>query len=147
MAKGKRGPGNQGLPNRPNTLPKKTASANPQPRSSVAYKKEFSLHAGPLPPPGTIQQYDEILPGAAQTIFDNWNKEIEHRQDFQDEQLRLEAKDSARGMYCALTVMLAGMGVATYLGIHGQTVVAAAAIGAPILGVATTMILGRNRPQ
>jgi uncharacterized membrane protein len=40
-----------------------------------------SSFAGPLPAPGTLAEYDRILPGLAREIVDQWKAETRHRHE------------------------------------------------------------------
>ena len=54
-------------------------------------------HAGPLPPPETLKEYNEILPDAAERIFSMAEKEQEHHHTTEIKLVDHEIKKQAKG--------------------------------------------------
>lgn len=56
--------------------------------------------SGPLPPPGSLDEYDAVLPGLAREIVDQWKGETAHRHRTIDE-LRTTDREAMRLFHAA----------------------------------------------
>jgi uncharacterized membrane protein len=94
----------------------------------------------PLPEPGVLRQYDEILPGFARQVLDAAREEVEHRR-------RLERAESLRrtlGQVLAPVVALSFV-VTAYRLVAGGHEAAGVALGAlDIVALAAAFVLGRR---
>lgn len=111
---------------------------------SISLSAERSF-TGPIPPPWTLREYEEILPGSADRILSMAEREASARHERNAERLRLSAvvlaEDAARtrrGMYIGAGLGLALLGVALALALEGATwpaVVAAVSQLAPTAAI------------
>ena len=106
------------------------ADLSAQPEARAQLRQTHYRYVGPLPEPGHLQQYDDILPGAAERIFASWEAQSHHRQ-------RLEI----RSQWCALTTVLAAIGAGVLCAAFGQPWVGGAIAVTAVLGVTATSIL------
>ncbi len=60
--------------------------------------QEFS---GPIPPPGIIAGYEEVVPGAADRIIQMAERQAMHRQSIEQMEAKIEARDSLLGILFA----------------------------------------------
>ncbi len=98
----------------------------------LAWSASFS---GPLPPPASLAEYDQTVPGLAREIVDQWKAETEHRHRTIDG-LREIDRDSMhayygserRGQWLALVVFLAVIAVAVLAIVLHREAVGVAAI-------------------
>ena len=73
--------------NTPETELDLTAGDQPPPPGAQALPPaaamvfEASLYRGPLPDPGTLREYDEVVPGCAKQIIDEWQSQTRHRHE------------------------------------------------------------------
>ncbi len=95
-------------------------------REQVRQAFVMGLFQGPLPPPDLLDNYEQILPGAAERIFGLTETEQSHRVGWEDRALSGELKYSLTGLWLG-----AGVVVALFL-----SAVACAAMGATEIGVA-----------
>lgn len=58
-----------------------------QDRTLLAQQTTVS-YSGPIPPPESLEKYDKVVPGSAQTIIDMAVKEQEHRHDIEGKQTK-----------------------------------------------------------
>lgn len=81
------------------------------------------IHSGPLPDPQVLDGYEQLAPGSARQIIQQWERQATHRQKLEN-----------RGQWFALVIALAAM----------ATAVACAALDAPFVGgaVAVSAVLG-----
>lgn len=66
---------------------------------------------GPIPPPHALEQFNSIVPGAAEKIINSFVDEGNHRRDVKGwkvdasiEDLRADRKEAKRGQYFGLTL-------------------------------------------
>ena len=69
--------------------------------------------SGPLPPPSLLQQYDNIVPGAAKIIFDKFEQQSNHRVKIESSVVtaanRKELLGLVLGFIIAMTTILGGI--------------------------------------
>lgn len=121
--------------------------------AAVAMHRE--LRAGPIPDPETLQQYDEVLPGTADRIVKQFEKESEHRQamenkivDAQIEHQRLDMAAFRRGQVFAFTIAVVGL-IGSSIGVYhahstGQAWAAASIGGVSLATLVGVFIYGRK---
>lgn len=63
--------------------------------SQVIREIQFS---GPIPPPNIINEYEKILPGAADRILAMAEKQSSHRQSMEKKMIEAESRDSLLGI-------------------------------------------------
>jgi len=113
------------------------------PQSSTVIAKSTTItrkYSGPLPPPEILAEYEELLPGASQRVFEHMEREQAHRHlmDNRDQDSRDETEGNLyttarRGQTMAFIVTLVMVGAACGLAAYGFTA-AAVAIGGLGLG-------------
>lgn len=101
--------------------------------------------SGPLPPPTSLQRYEEIVPGGAARIFHM--AEIQQAHRFQCEAKALEAENSEAklglllGGAVALCSVILSV-VAVLIGAHWSLSIALVSV--PVFGMVRTLIQGRR---
>ncbi len=60
-----------------------TTPQSEEERGILAFQRKEEHFSGPVPHPEIIREYESIYPGAAKQIFENWNKQVEHRQELE----------------------------------------------------------------
>ena len=135
-------------------LPKSTPPS-PQPpegtRASFFQQRQFQF-VGPLPPPGMLEQYDKICPGAATRIIDAAYEEGVHRHavenkalDANIEAMRRQFAEARVGQVFALIIAIAFVIVGGYVSIRGQPVSGTILGGVGLGGIVTAFIVGRSK--
>ncbi|ACB96737.1 DUF2335 domain-containing protein [Beijerinckia indica] len=100
-----------------------------QPPNQVAEREEYifaSGWSGPLPPPQSLEAFEQILPGSASLIFGEFVKEAEHRRKQEDRESRFRVREGHIGQVLAGLFSIAAFGVtcyALYLGAFKTAVV------------------------
>lgn len=82
--------------------------------------------SGPLPPPGILKAYDEILEGGADRIFEQWERETAHRHALEERAVDAYFAGLTRAQWMAFIVILV-------IGVGGLVIVA---LGHPLVGLA-----------
>jgi len=88
--------------------------------------------SGPLPPPETLAAFDQIVPGGAARIFDQFEKEADHRRALEAQQAQFVVRDTLIGQILAGAFAVGGLGVAAFA-VYMNAQWAAALIGGGVL--------------
>jgi uncharacterized membrane protein len=106
-------------------------------------------YEGPLPPSTELQKYEQITPGAAQAIIENFLAESRHRREMQQKDQNLDAhfldrtiKTHSKGLWFGLASVTLTLGVGTLFMLKGYPVEGASIIGSVIVGIAACFIYG-----
>jgi uncharacterized membrane protein len=106
-------------------------------------------YEGPLPPSAELQKYEQISPGAAKAIIDNFLAESEHRRGMEQRDQNLDAhflgrtlKTHNKGLYLALASVVLTLGVGVFFMLQGYPVEGSAIICSVIVGIAACFIYG-----
>lgn len=110
---------------------------------------------GPIPPPHLLQEYERILPGAAERIFKMAEQEQQHRHAIISKHMHTASKQEANnaklaftGQGCAITIALAGIAASTWLIHHDKDI---AGLGtlltslAPLIGA--FIVIQKKKPD
>jgi uncharacterized membrane protein len=106
-------------------------------QSSVQQFAQLAVHSGPLPHPSILEDYDRVLPGAAERILAMAESQSNHRQNLEGRYLAAESPNSVWGIICGLFLGLVGLsasGICVYGG-HGWP-------GAALGGVTLASLVG-----
>jgi uncharacterized membrane protein len=93
--------------------PSRQPTPQPQPQNpqTQIVSQQWS---GPLPPPGALQQFDQIIPDGANRIMGLIEREQAHRIDHESQALQAVKGDNKRGHYIGAVVCLLAVGGAIY---------------------------------
>ena len=115
-------------PNQPVHTPaqRTAAPASPQTISMQQWQ-------GPLPPPGALAQFDQIVDGGAERIFSMVEREQAHRIEHEKTKLEAAASDFRWGQILGFVLGLACVAAAVYTAkIGAHPTVSIALVGLPI---------------
>lgn len=101
--------------------------------------------SGPLPHPAILQQYDAVLPGAADRIIRMAENQEGHRHKLESAVVHAEIRKSYFGMVCGLIVALTGMGIGGLLLNAGHTIGGSIFAGVPLTGLVTVFVVGATQ--
>jgi len=133
--------------------PQQTGLANGQDAQSGQQQKSQFLamqaeFRGPLPPPEFLQRYEEIYPGTAERILQQFERETQHRhaveQKIIDAQLEVQQAEIPAlrlGQVFAFIIAVVGLLASAYC-VSGAATGGIAAAGASIGGVSLATLAG-----
>ena len=98
----------------------------------------------PLPPPVALQQYDDVLPGSPERIFQMYEKQAEHRMRMESAVVLGDARRSDIGLVFAFILALLIIVLAFYVTIWIHPWVGASIIGTGVAGLAGVFVYGTN---
>ena len=126
----------------------KSMQTKPQPKASPNPSQIIAQHqqwSGPLPPPGALAQFNDIIPDGAQRIMKMVESEQEHR--IKSEELILQAtiKDTKRGSFIGGGLALCAISGAIYTAVIGaHPSVSIALVSLPVLTIVTVLIRNKS---
>ena len=90
---------------------------------SEFYRKTIEVEAtsGPIPPPGMLARYEEVLPGSADRILTMAERQQAHRFQLEDEALSANISSERRGTHFAGVIAIMVVLCATYLIANGKS--------------------------
>ena len=104
-------------------------------------------HAGPLPPPETLKEYNEILPDAAERIFSMAEKEQEHHHTTEIMLVDHEIKKTSKGQNFALITALTGTVGAVICAFLGQEVIGAVVGGSTLASLVSSFLSAKQKKK
>jgi uncharacterized membrane protein len=95
----------------------------------------ISAHwSGPLPPPGELQAFEDIVPGGAERIFKQFEDEAAHRRAMEKANARFVIRDTHIGQILAGLYAVGAFSVTAYAVYAGAYWVAGILGGGTIVG-------------
>lgn len=82
--------------------------SNTQAQSQVKMKvlEAQIRYSGPIPPARELQQYEKILPGAAERILNMAEKQQQHRQKIEEKAVETNSKSALRGQVLSFVLLI-----------------------------------------
>lgn len=114
-------------------------------RAQIVEALHASLYTGPIPPPEVLAQYENVLPGLADRIMAESERQRAHRQEAEMTLIRNDARARMAGLIVGMVVALAALALAGVLAALGQSVWAVAIALAEIAALAGVFVLGHLR--
>ena len=109
------------------------------------------ISSGPIPPPQVLQQYNNIVPNAAERIIHMAEKQSDHRIDLEKKVVNSNIHKSYIGMVLATIIALYGLYSAKEMSINGNPwtagILAALDIGGLISVAIYNVIIQKNERE
>lgn len=99
---------------------------------------------GPVPPPEIIEGYEHILPGAAKRIFDQWEKQTDHRQKLEKKVINTDSLKSLLGVIFGFITVMGTILAGVYTALMGSPIFGGGLSLAGLAMLATAFITSRN---
>jgi uncharacterized membrane protein len=97
---------------------------------------------GPLPPPTTLEKYNDIIPNGAERIMKMAEDQSKHRQDIEKKAISSDITNSRLGLIFGLTIGLGGILSGTYCIINGYPKSGTVLFGSTIGSLVGTFVYG-----
>ena len=124
------------------TPPGNQTSVPYSPHSSTLEIKQFS---GPLPPPQILQEYNRVVPGAAERLLVMAEEQARHRRELERRVVRWNTVNETLGILSAIVVVCGAFAWATYAVYTGQSAKGSAVVISTIATLAGIFIYGKER--
>ena len=99
-----------------------SAQQNPQNQHRQLINIQAEHHSGPIPPPKILEEYNKVIPNAAERILKMAEDQTVHRIKIESQVISLDARNSTLGILSAFIITLAVLALAAYALKLGQTV-------------------------
>jgi uncharacterized membrane protein len=121
-----------------------------RPHSQVSVQKQsqslsIQRHQGPLPHPSILQEYDNIVPGAAERIICMAEGQAKHRQELERAVIKSDIEDSKRGLYLGFIIGVVAIIAGTACILQGQTIAGGVMGGSAVPGLAAVFVYGSQQ--
>jgi uncharacterized membrane protein len=110
-----------------------------------------SQYSGPIPPPDSLQHYEEILPGAADRILRMAEESARSIRESNSKQLIIEESieqhrhdETKRGQNFGLATVISMVALAGLAILCGYPIIAGTICSITVIGVAAVFVTGRN---
>ena len=113
----------------------------------MAVTRQSYSFSGPLPPPEVMGLYNALIPNAAERLLAAFEGQQQHRQGLENRVVNAGIKRSWWGLWCALSVSLAGIGVSALAVVFQQQIAASVIGGGTLVGLVTAFITGRSQQE
>ncbi len=121
--------------------------ASSDPAASLRISSGYS---GPLPPPGLLRQFNQVVPGLAERIIDLAEKEADHRRSIELQQLSAHIEDmraaraeSRLGQVFGLTIGIVAIVSGAITASLGAEWPGSLIGGGGVIGLVAVFVLGR----
>lgn len=101
----------------------------------------------PLPPPAILEDFDRVVPGAAERIVDAWETESKHRRALEVSEQRSFYRDGMAGKVFAFIFVIAALGAASFCAYLGAEWAAVILGGGTIGSVVWAFVQGRKETK
>jgi uncharacterized membrane protein len=98
--------------------------------------------SGVLPPPATLQKYEEIMPGLAKMVVRNAEQQTLHRLEIEKRTLRSNNVKSFAGLIFGFLIGIFGLGGGFYLTFKGYNVIGVIFTSSTLVTLVMTFIYG-----
>lgn len=127
--------------------PEPPHAAQKQPGSlGVVHAVQMSSYAGPLPHPDILRQFEEIVPGAAERIFTQFEEQSAHRRAMEAQVIRSNAFSQRLGSISASLIGILGVGGGIWLTYAGKNLAGLASVIATLAAL-TGVYLAQQAKQ
>lgn len=129
-------------------------SVSPQQNDAYIERIEASFHTGPIPPPGTLEQYNRILPNAADRIISMAEREQEHRHKMQEKLVNAQVNDAKQerderrlGQIFGLSIGVVSIVSGSITAILASPLAGGFIGSAGVVGLVSVFVLGRREQK
>jgi len=107
--------------------------------NSSINKQEINIShwQGPLPPPETLEKYDQIVPGMSERLLDLFEKQAKHRMQLEKDVVHSNIVNTKKGQWFAFILSILIVITAACCAYIGQSNVAIALVGFDVAGLAS----------
>jgi uncharacterized membrane protein len=120
---------------------------NQRPRVLELVRSVTMQFQGPMPPPGVLAEYDSVMPGLADGIYQMALAEQKHRHYCEKELVDSQKQVLPRGQHYGLIFALTGIVAGTVCALAGHDWVAGGIFTFLGGGGITVFVLGREKPS
>ncbi len=129
-------------PTNPSSMQQQQMPSQQKTSPAVTHRQTFAHWEGPLPPPGALQQFNEVIPNGAERVMVLCEKQSSHRQELERKVIDSRIANMKRGQIFALLIAILALLVAGYCAHIGQPIVALTIAGIDIVSLTSVFMYG-----
>ena len=115
-----------------------------QPQQKIDVRQiSAQMYSGPLPLPEQLEQYENVLPGAADRIF----KMAEYEQDARIKRFQKESKRKNRLSFYAFVIIISALAGGIFLSFEGKSVAGIVSLIGSLSALIGTYYYGNKRGE
>ncbi len=100
------------------------------------------IYVGPLPRPDLLKQFDEIVPGAAERIITQFEKQSDHRRNLENIAIKHDRFISTLGLFCGFVIAMSAISGGVYAATLGKDLFGSILSGTGLVGLVSVFIYG-----
>src|SRR5258708_7871031 len=113
----------------------------------IVHQQQTTQFSGPIPPPEIIEKYEKIYPGAAKIIFEDWDKQVNHRQDLERRLVSTDNTKSLLGVVFGFIIQAGAIIAGIYTAIRGLVAFGFVIVFAGLLLLTVAFITSRSNKR
>jgi len=114
---------------------------------AVLSVQKTEMFAGPVPRPDIVEKYEKIYPGAAKIIFEEWDRQVKHRQYIEKNVIRTDNVKSILGVVLGFFVVIVALGGGVYTALKGLPLFGSGLSLVGLAMLAAAFITSRKRKE
>lgn len=129
------------------SLPKPSKDQSVAPQADIDSSRSIevtSTWSGPIPPPDALREFNEIVPGSAERIFDMAEKQLDHRLRMEETVVRGDSRRSYLGLIAGFMLSATLIAGGVFLVVNGHDWAGGLLVGVNILGLAGAFVYGTH---
>ena len=99
---------------------------------------------GPLPSPQALKEFNEVIPGAANRIIIQFEKQAEHRQHLERTVVESRSENMKRGQCFGFIIGMFGLAASAFLIWNGHELAGSFLGGIDLVGLVSVFIYGTH---
>ena len=108
-------------------------------------QRTIAAFQGPLPPPSLLDQYNQIVPGAAERILRLFEIQVDHRQRLEGQVIGSDIRDSRLGLVLGAIVSIAAIVGGVFAITYGHPTTGGIIAAIPVPTLAAVFVYGSRK--
>lgn len=124
-------------------LEREHGSLGPAGRSGGVTAVGWSFRSGPLPDPKELAELDQVAPGTAKVVVDQFALQSDHRREIESIVVRGNDRRANRGQWMAFVIAMTAIGGGIYLSANDKPTEGLVLVISGIAGLVAVFITGK----
>ncbi len=117
----------------------------PHQNQSQSLSLKLQHHQGPLPHPSLLQEYNNVVPGAAERIICMAEEQAKHRQELEKAVITSDIRDGKTGLFLGFSIGLVAIIAGAVCIIQGHSVSGGILGGSAVPGLTAVFVYGSRQ--
>lgn len=112
---------------------------------SQSLSLQLQHHQGPLPHPSILQEYNNVVPGAAERIICMAEEQAKHRQELEKAVIQSDIRDGKTGLYLGFTIGVVAIIAGAICIMYGHSISGGVLGGSAVPGLTAVFVYGSRQ--